>query len=79
MQADKMTPTRCNVVMALADCNMSGSAAAKHLFIDRSCVSYHIKRIKAITGKDPRIFWDLMELVDMVMNGEFDKKEESWE
>lgn len=76
---DEVTPFRQKVILAFADCNMSGNAAAKKLFIDRSCVSYHINRIKAITGKDPRNFWDLVDLVDMVMSGEFDNKEESWE
>lgn len=63
---DEMTRTRCEVVLALADCNMRANAAARKLYLDHSCVNYHIKLIKAITGLDPRKFYELAELVCMV-------------
>lgn len=69
MLANKMTPTRHAVILALADCNLSANAASQKLFIDRSTVDYHIERIKAITGKDPRKFWDLVDLLG-IMEGE---------
>lgn len=69
---DEITPVRKAVILALAECNMSGNAAAKKLFLDQSCVSYHIKLIKAITGKNPRKFYDLVDLVAMV------KGEKEW-
>ena len=65
MKANEMTPTRYAVILALADCNMSANAASQKLFIDRSTVDYHIRRIKAITGKDPRNFWDLVDLLEI--------------
>ena len=72
MKRFEMTPTRCRVILALAECNMSANAASNQLFLDRSCVHYHIKRIKEITGKDPRKFFDLVDLVAMV------KGEKAW-
>lgn len=65
MQANKMTPTRYEVILALADCNLSANAASKKLFMHSSTVDYHIRRIKAITGKDPRNFWDLVDLLEI--------------
>lgn len=67
---DEITPMRCKVILALADCNMRANAAARKLFLDHSAVLYHIKLIKKITGKDPRKFYDLVELVYMV-KGEY--------
>ena len=69
-QKNEMTRTRCKVVLALADCNMRANAAARKLYLDHSAVNYHIKLIKAITGKDPRKFYELVELVKMV-KGEY--------
>ena len=66
MKSFEMTPTRCRVILALAECDMSANAASKKLFMDSSTVVYHIRRIKAITGKDPRKFFDLVDLVAMV-------------
>lgn len=66
MAKDEMTPMRCKVVLALADCNMRANAAARKLYLDHSAVLYHVKIIKNITGKDPRNFYDLVDLVEMV-------------
>lgn len=67
---DEMTRTRCKVVLALADCNMRANAAARKLYLDHAVVLYHIKIIKNITGKDPRKFYELADLVKMV-KGEY--------
>ena len=66
MAKDKMTPVRCEIVLALADCQMRAAAAARKLYMDHTSVLYHIKVIKNITGKDPMNFYDLCELVGMV-------------
>ena len=63
---DQMTPVRCEIVLALADCAMNANAAAKQMYMSRSTVNYNIKIIKAITGKDPRNFYNLYDLVQMV-------------
>lgn len=66
MAKDEITPIRRAVILALADCRMRANAAARQLYLDHSCVLYHIKIIKNITGKDARNFYDLVELVRMV-------------
>lgn len=65
MAKDEMTPVRCDIVLAMADCSMRANAAARKLYMDHSTVLYHLKIIKAITGKDPMNFYDLGELVQM--------------
>lgn len=70
MAKDEMTPVRCDIVLALADCRMRAATAAKKLYMDNSTVRYHIGIIKSITGKDPMNFYDLGELVKMVKVGE---------
>lgn len=53
------------IILALADCGMKPGKAARKSYIDRNTVYYHFERIKAITGKDPTRFYDLIELVEM--------------
>ena len=60
-----MNSTDKEVILALADNNMNISAAANSLFMHRSTVEYHIKRIKQITGLDAKNFYDLTKLVNM--------------
>ena len=66
MAKNEITSIRREIILALADCSMRASAAAKKLYIDHTTVIYHIRAIKAITGKDPRNFYDLFDLVQMV-------------
>lgn len=73
MAKDEMTPVRCEIVIALADCKMRIAAAARKLYMDYSTVRYHIGIIKNITGKDPRNFYDLADLVQLVK-----RREEKW-
>ena len=66
MAKDEMTPVRCEIVLALADTGMRATAAARKLYMNHATVLYHMKLIKAITGLDPRNFYDLGKLVQMV-------------
>ena len=75
MAKDEMTPVRCDIILALADNQMSISKAARKLFMNRASVVYHVKLIKAITGKDPLNFYDLLELVQRVKG---EKISENW-
>lgn len=63
---DEMTPVRYAVILAMADCNLNICAAARKLGVDHTNVRYHIERIIDITGKDPRKFYELVELVYLV-------------
>lgn len=59
-----------NVIMAMADENLCVSKAANSLYLHRNTVVYHLDQIQMITGLDPRKFYDLVELIDMLMKGE---------
>lgn len=59
-----------NVIMAMADENLCASKAANSLYLHRNTVVYHLDQIQKITGLDPRKFYDLVELIDMLMKGE---------
>lgn len=69
-KSNEMSPMRYAVVLAMADCNMRAIDAAEKLGIDHSTIIYHCKIIKKITGKDPRNFYDLVELVCLVKGEE---------
>ena len=69
MAKDEMTPIRKKIVLNMAECNMRANAVARKLGVDNATVLYHIKVIKAITGKDARQFYDLVELVYLVRGG----------
>lgn len=65
MAKDELTPVRCRIILALADNSMKVSWAANELNLNHATVLYHLKWIKAITGKDPMNFYDLIDLVRM--------------
>lgn len=54
-----------HTILAFARNNMKVQATADELGKRRDTVGYRIVRIKAITGLDPRNFYDLIKLVDM--------------
>lgn len=66
MRKDYITEPRARVILALANNGMNVSRAARELWMHRNNVAHHMERIKEITGKDPRNFYDLVELVTMV-------------
>lgn len=57
-----MTEQEAKVILALADSNMSRSAAAARLYLHRNTVEYHIAKIKNKTGLDAKRFYELYEL-----------------
>jgi sugar diacid utilization regulator len=65
MAKDEMTPVRCKIILALANNSMRVSRAAKEIHMDHSTLLYHLGWIKLITGKDPKNFYDLIDLVRM--------------
>ena len=66
-----LTPMQKEVILALADCGMKKFAAAKKMFVHYNTIEYHVYQIIRKTGKDPRKFYDLLDLVQMV-KGETD-------
>ncbi len=53
------------IIKALAECNMSVGKAAKELHYNRQTVYYRIEKIKKVTGLNPLVFYDLVELLGM--------------
>ena len=60
-----LTMKQAQVILALAECDMSSSQAAHVLHHHQNAVYYHIQKIRERTGLDPKCFYDLCKLVDM--------------
>lgn len=65
MKRDDVCLVRYKLILALADSKMRIAAAARKLDMHHTTALYHIRFIKAVTGKDPTEFYDLIELVAM--------------
>lgn len=68
-----MTKLQAEIIVALAENQLSPTDASKKLFMHRTTVNYHIRKIHKITGKNPLDFYDMCELLPLarrVVNGE---------
>lgn len=61
-----LTETDRTVVRALAECNMNATEVARINHYHRNTVVFHLNRVQRETGLDPRRFYDLVALVEMV-------------
>ena len=64
--SNELTATHRKVILALADCGMNASEAARLLGLHRNTVVNSLERIGRMTGKDPYNFYDLYDLVQAV-------------
>lgn len=53
------------LIVTMADCDLSITKTANRMYVANGTVIYSIKSIKAKTGKDPRKFYDMCELLPM--------------
>ena len=60
---------QCNIILAIAEASMNITLACKIYQMAQSSMYYQIERIKVISGKNPRNFYDLCELVQYVKKG----------
>ena len=60
-----MTKVQAQIVLAMADNDMNIAAVGKALYFHRSSLIYQFDRIARKTGKDPRVFRDLVDLIPM--------------
>ena len=58
-----MTEHQAKVVMAFAKNNMRAKDTGKYLHVVEQDVHYHLRRVKEITGLDPKNFFELCRLV----------------
>lgn len=58
-----MTIQQAEIIIAYADNSMSRTATAKSLFHAKSTIDYQMQKIRENTGKDPKNFYDLCDLL----------------
>lgn len=61
-----MTELDMNIIEAMADNDMNIAGVGKKMFMYRTSVLYHLNKVKEETGLDPRVFYDLIKLLDVV-------------
>lgn len=61
-----MTPVDKGVVMAYAEADMKPGIAVSRYHMSHNGVYYHLLSVKAKTGLDPKRFFDLCELVEII-------------
>ena len=54
---------QCNIILAIAEASMNITKACEIYYLAQPSMYYQIRRIKELTGKDPRNFYDLCDLV----------------
>ena len=63
---DALSRVDVEILTALANCRMNISATARKSRYDRKTVEYHLGRVHSATGLDPKNFWDLHKLLNML-------------
>jgi carbohydrate diacid regulator len=63
MPDKKLTDVDIKVIIEFANNNMNVSETARHLFMHRNTVIYHLEKVKQITGLSPFNFYDLIQLL----------------
>lgn len=57
------------IILALAEHDLNLLAVARAMYFHRNNVRYHCEQIHKKTGLNPRRFYDLVKLVEMVKEG----------
>lgn len=58
-----MNGNQARIIVAMAENNLRPQRVAKALHYSRTNVDYHVQRVRELTGKDPRDFFDMCELL----------------
>ena len=59
----KLTVDDWSIILTLADNRMQVATTARKLYCHKNTVTYHVNKIKKLTGLDPLNFYDLIKLV----------------
>lgn len=59
-----LTDQEKQIIVSLAENDMKALRVANKLFMHHNTVEYHIAKIKAKTGLNPKRFYDLIELLE---------------
>lgn len=63
-----LTEREKQIILTVAECDIILTAAAKKLYVHRNTLIFQLDKIQVKTGLDPRNFYDLVKLVEMVGN-----------
>lgn len=63
-----LTEHQEEIILALADCNIRPSDAARKLYMHRNTINYHCRQIHMLTGLNPLNFYDLNKLLRMCVD-----------
>lgn len=70
--AAALNDRRREIVLALAEHDLNALAVARAMYFSHNAVRYHCEQIHKKTGLNPRRFYDLVKLVEMVKDGDSD-------
>ena len=65
------------IIQSMADCNMCISDVARKNYRSPNSIQYHLRKVKRISGKDPKNFYDLMWMISRMSCGR-PINEEEW-
>ena len=57
------------IVQAFANNNMKINPTAKEVNYTDGTITYHLNKVKRLTGLDPKKFWDLVKLCETMKEG----------
>lgn len=58
-----LTQHEAELIVTMADCDLNQKRTGNKLYVGHTTIFYHIESIKNKTGKDPRKFYDMCELL----------------
>lgn len=65
-----MTQIEKEIILAYAKCNMTASETARMVHYHPNNVEYHLTKIKKKYGLDPKVFYDLVKLLEIAKGAE---------
>lgn len=63
---EPLTPAQIECIAAYATNNMNIQATATSLYRHRNAVEYHLREVKRKTGLDPKVFFNLIRLLNLI-------------
>ena len=66
----ELTELEKRIVLNFARCNMSITKTAQKMNYARNSIAYHLRQVKKKTGRDPKKFYELAQLVLIIKRGE---------
>ena len=62
----ELTNIERQVIRTVADCDLNVTQASRVFHYHRNTLVYHMEKIKRKTGLDPRRFWDMIKLLEVI-------------